>query len=174
VAEQDAKILGLAVDRGRAVVVGLNKTDLLDRTAQRRLSATARDVLAFAPWAETCLLSAQTGRGVDRLLDAVDRAAHSFAQRVDTGPLNRFFETVLAGHPPPIQGGRAPRCYYITQARVRPPTFVVVTSHPDNLHFSYQRYVINAIRKQFGFAGTPIRVHYRRKDRRPGKRKRGG
>ena len=77
---------------------------------------------------------------------------------------------MLGKHPPPTQGGKAPRFYYITQAHARPPTFMIVTSHPDNLHFSYQRYVVNAIRKEFGFEGTPIRVHYRRKDRRPKKR----
>jgi GTP-binding protein len=176
VAEQDAKILGLAVDRGRAVVLGLNKMDLLDRDDTREAVANARDVLSFVAWAPAIRLSAKTGRGVDKLLAAVDRARESFDKRVTTGELNRFFERVLSKHPPPIQGGKAPRFYYITQAKARPPTFMIVTSHPDNLHFSYQRYVINAIRDEFGFEGAPIRVRYRRKDRRekkPNKRRRG-
>jgi GTP-binding protein len=166
VAEQDAKILGLAVDRGRAVVLGLNKMDLLDRDDARKAERDTRDVLSFVSWAPAVRLSAKTGRGVDKLLATVDRARLAFDKRVTTGELNRFFEQVLARHPPPIQGGKAPRFYYITQAKARPPTFMIVTSHPDNLHFSYQRYVINAIRDQFGFEGSPIRVRYSRKDRR--------
>jgi GTP-binding protein len=173
VAEQDAKILGLALDRGRAVIIGLNKVDMLDREARREAIRNARDVLSFVPWAPIVELSALKGRGVDRLLKTIEQVRASYFKRVSTGQLNRFFDTVLSAHPPPIQGGRAPRFYYITQARSRPPTFMIVTSHPDNLHFSYQRYVINAIRKSFGFEGVPVRVVYRRKDRRPKKRKRG-
>lgn len=172
VAEQDAKILGLALDRGRAIVIALNKSDTLKAEQLREARRKTRDVLSFVTWAPSTSLSARTGRGVDRLLKTIDRVHESFHQRVATGELNRFFETVLLGHPPPTQGGRAPRFYYVTQARSRPPTFMIVTSHPDSLHFSYQRYVINALRKQFGFEGTPVRVHYRRKDRRERKRKR--
>lgn len=172
VAEQDAKILGLAMDRGRGIVIGLNKVDLLDKDRLKESRQKAHDVLHFVPWAEVTQLSAKTGRGVDRLLGKIDEVRQSFDKRVSTGQLNRFFETVLESHPPPTQGGRAPRFYYITQAATRPPTFVIVTSHPDSIHFSYQRYVINAIRKAFGFEGVPIRVYYRRKDRRDKKRKR--
>jgi GTP-binding protein len=171
VAEQDAKILGLAVERGRGAVVALNKIDRLDDDERKAARRVARDVLSFAPWIPVVPLSAKTGRGVSQLLGTVDRVRAAFDQRVSTGELNRFFETVLAGHPPPAQGGRAPRFYYVTQASIRPPTFMVVTSHPDHIHFSYQRYVINAIRKAFGFEGVPIRVHYRRKGRRPTKRR---
>ena len=172
VAEQDAKVLGLAVDRGRSLVVALNKTDLLERDDLRKAADQARDVLSFVPWAPVVRTSAKTGRGVDKLLETVVQVREEYDKRVTTGELNRFFETVLSKHPPPTQGGRAPRFYYITQARTRPPTFVIVTSHPDSLHFSYQRYVVNAIRKEFGFEGAPIRVHYRRKDRRPKKGRR--
>ena len=172
VAEQDAKVLGLALDRGRAVVIALNKSDLLDKERTKKANSQARDVLSFITWAPVTRLSAKTGRGVDRLLGLIRDIYEQFNKRVSTGELNRFFETVLERHPPPIHKGRAPRFYYITQARTRPPTFMIVTSHPDNLHFSYQRYVKNAIRESFGFQGVPIRVHYRRKDRRPKKRRR--
>jgi GTP-binding protein len=171
VAEQDAKILGLAMERGRGIIIALNKSDLMDKEQVKKAHTHARDVLSFVSWAPFTRLSAKTGRGVDRLLDTIDRVRANFDKRVTTGELNRFFETVLSANPPPTQGGRAPRFYYITQARIRPPTFMVVTSHPDNLHFSYQRYVINAIRKAFDFEGVPIRIAYRRKDRRPKKRK---
>jgi GTPase len=169
VAEQDAKILGLALDRGKAVVIALNKMDLLSGDEGNEASLAARDVLSFVPWAPVTRLSAKTGRGIDRLLKLVDKVNQGFTKRVRTGELNRFFENVLASHPPPIHRGRSPRFYFLTQALTRPPTFVIITSHPDSLHFSYKRYVVNAIRKQFGFEGTPIRVYYRRKDRRPKK-----
>jgi len=171
VAEQDAKIVGLAVDRGRGLVIGLNKIDLLSRAELREASQKVRDVLAFVPWAPLERLSALTGRGVDRLLKTIARTERSFTQRVSTGELNRFFDEVIAAHPPPISGGRAPRFYYLTQARIAPPLFVVVASHAERLHFSYQRYVVNAIRDRFGFDGVPIRVRYRRKDRRERKRR---
>jgi GTP-binding protein len=166
IAEQDAKILGLAVDRGRAIVIGLNKIDLLDREEQKKAEERARDVLAFASWAELTTLSAKTGRGVDRLLKVIDGVAASFRLRVKTAELNRFFDGVLMTHPPPTMGGRAPRFYFITQAGVAPPTFAISTNHPEYIHFSYQRYVSNAIRKQFGFTGVPLRVYYRAKKRR--------
>ena len=172
VAEQDAKILGLALDRGRAVVIALNKVDLLDKERIKSTRADAHDVLNFVSWAPFTRLSAKTGKGVDRMLKLIDEVYANFNQRISTGELNRFFEEVLMTHPPPTSGGRAPRFYYITQAGVRPPTFMIVTSHPDNLHFSYQRYVKNAIRKRFGFDGTPIRIFYRRKDRKQRKRRR--
>lgn len=172
VAEQDAKILGLALDRGRAIVVALNKSDLLDKERTKETRLDAHDTLSFASWAKFTRLSAKTGRGVDRLLGMIDEAFEAYNQRVSTGELNRFFDDVLMKHPPPTQGSRAPRFYYITQASVRPPSFMIVTSHPDSLHFSYQRYVINAIRKRFGFEGTPIRIFYRRKDRRVRKKRR--
>ncbi len=166
VAEQDAKILGLAVDRGRGVVVGLNKIDLLDKQEIAKAEEDARDKLSFVPWATFVRVSAKSGRGVDTLLEAIDRVSDSFKRRIGTGELNRFFEKVLATHPPPTHGGRAPRLFFITQAESKPPVFVVQASDPDKIHFSYQRYVQNQIRKAFGFEGVPIVVHYKRRRRR--------
>ena len=80
--------------------------------------------------------------------------------------MNRFFEEVLETHPPPTSGKRSVRLYYVTQAEVRPPTFVVVANRPDDVHFSYRRYVANQLRRRFGFEGTPLRVRYRAKRRR--------
>jgi GTPase len=165
VSEQDAKVLGLAVDRGRAVVVGLNKIDLLEKGELSKREADARDKLAFAPWATFVRLSAKTGRGVDTLLAAVDEVWSAYSKRIGTGELNRFFEQVLETHPPPTQDGKAPRLFFITQASTKPPTFVVQASHPEKLHFSYQRYVQNQIRKTFEFVGVPLVVHYRARRR---------
>lgn len=166
VAEQDAKIMGLAAERGRAIVVALNKIDLLDRAAQAKAEENARDKLTFAQWAHLVRVSAKKGRGLPKLLQTVNLAAESFRKRVSTGELNRFFENVLLTHPPPTQGGRAPRFYFITQAETRPPLFVVVTSHPDSLHFSYTRFVENQLRKAFSFESVPIRVRYKPRRRR--------
>ncbi|MEM6955807.1 MAG: ribosome biogenesis GTPase Der [Myxococcota bacterium] len=171
IGEQDAKIAGLAVDRGCALVIGLNKADRLDGDAVRAARQRVREILAFAPWAKVVTLSAKTGRGVNRLLAAAERAVASHRQRVTTSEVNRFFEEVLERHPPPTQKNRAPRLYYVTQAQTRPPVFVVVTNHPKYVHFSYQRYVVNQIRERFGFEGTPIRVRYRDKDRNSTRRK---
>ncbi len=162
VAEQDAKILGLAEERGRGIVIALNKIDLMtERGSLPKAEEDARDKLSFAPWAPVVRLSAKTGRGTDTLLETIERVGASFTRRVPTGELNRFFGSVLETHPPPTHGGRAPRLYFITQASTRPPTFVVSTSAPDKIHFSYRRYVQNQIRKAFAFEGVPVIVLYR-------------
>jgi len=166
VAEQDAKILGLAVDRGRAIVIAVNKIDLLDATAKKGLEEKTRDKLSFAPWAPIVPLSAKTGRGVGTLLATVQRVNDAFRFRVGTGELNRFFERTLLSHPPPTMGNRAPRLFFITQAESHPPLFVVMTNEPEHIHFSYQRYLTNQVRKEFGFEGVPIRVVYKRRRRR--------
>lgn len=166
VAEQDAKILGLAVDRGRAVIIALNKSDLLDKPMTKKAEELADDKLSFVPWAPTVNLSAKTGRGVGKLIQTVVKVADAYRGRVGTGALNRFFEQVLANRPPPTQGGKAPRLYYITQAETSPPLFVVMASDPEKLHFSYQRYVQNQLRKSFGFEGVPVRVKYKPRRRR--------
>lgn len=170
VSEQDAKILGLAVDRGRACIVALNKIDLLDKKGIAAADQLAKDKLTFAPWAPLAHVSAQKGRGVDALLAQVAKVAEAFRRRVPTGELNRFFEQVLATHPPPTSGGRAPRLFFVTQAEASPPLFVVLASDPEKIHFSYQRYVMNQIRKTFEFEGVPVRVKYKARRRREQRR----
>jgi GTP-binding protein len=163
VAEQDAKIAGIAADRGRAMIVVLNKSDLLSREDLDKAIQRTSEVLNFAAFAPIITLSALTGRGTSKLLEKVDLAMESFRRRITTGELNRFFEQVLQHHPPPPQSGRSVRLYYVSQAMVEPPTFVAMTNHPDDIHFSYKRYVANQIRKRFDFYGTPVRVIYRKK-----------
>jgi GTP-binding protein len=168
VAEQDAKILGLAMDRGRATVIALNKIDVLKETRRKELEEKAREVLSFVPWAPIVPISAKTGRGVRTLMDTLDRVFEGYRRRIGTGELNRFFDQVLTTHPPPTMGNRAPRLYFITQAETSPPLFVVMTNEPDHIHFSYRRFLINQLRKAFGFEGVPIRVVYKRRRRRGG------
>lgn len=169
VAEQDAKILGLANDRGRAMIIALNKIDLLSKAELAKAEEDARDKISFAPFAPIVHISAKTGRGMNDLFETVDRVATAMHRRVPTGELNRFFEQVLETRPPPTMGGRAPRLFYITQAETAPPTFVVISSSPEAVHFSYQRFVVNQLRKHFEFEGVPVRVVYR--ERRRGKKK---
>jgi GTP-binding protein len=166
VGEQDAKIAGLANDRGRALILALNKVDLLSREAQKKAMDRTREVLAFVPWAPLVTVSALEGRGVTALLGRVADAVTEHRKRITTAELNRFFEEVIERHPPPTMHHRSVRLYYITQASIAPPTFVIMCNHPKDVHFSYQRYVENQIRKRFGFRGTPLRVRYRGKKKR--------
>ena len=165
VAEQDAKILGLAQERGRAVVVALNKVDQLDRSQLVEAQKQAKEKLSFASWIPYVATSALKGRGTQALVHKILAVRENYHRRVPTGELNRFFETVLQTHPPPAQGGRAPRLYYITQAETAPPLFAVMSNAPEAVHFSYQRYVKNQLRGAFDFEGVPIRVAYRAKRR---------
>lgn len=171
VAEQDAKILGLADDRGRAMIIALNKCDLLERDARKRAADVAREKISFAPFVPVVEISAKTGRGISELFSKVSEVSAAYHKRVGTGELNRFFAEVLEMRPPPTQGGKAPRLYYITQALSAPPTFVIVSSAPEAVHFSYRRFVVNQLRKKFGFDGVPIRVYY--KEKRRGRKKEG-
>lgn len=114
------------------------------------------------------------GRGLGELFQTIDRVREAYFQRVSTGALNRFFETVLDARPPPTMGGRAPRLYYVTQAEVGPPTFVAMTNAPDSIHFSYRRFVVNQLRKTFGFEGVPLRIHYKARRQRGEPKEEGG
>jgi GTP-binding protein len=166
VAEQDAKILGLAEERGRAMVVALNKSDLLDKSGFAKAEELAREKLSFVPYVPVVRTSAKTGRGIGELFATIDRVRDAFYRRIGTGELNRFFEQVLETRPPPTMGGRSPRLYFVTQAEVAPPTFIVMTNAPDAIHFSYRRFVVNQLRKHFGFDGVPVRVHYKARRKR--------
>ena len=164
-AEQDARLIGLCIDRGRSVVVGVNKCDLLDRADRKTLLEKCSSTLHFAPWIPLLPVSARTGLGVKELMTTAYRSGQQFHRRVTTGELNRFMEQVIAKHAPPTQGGRAPRIYYITQANSAPPTFVAISNAPEHIKASYQRYLANQIRKNFGFEGTPLSIKFRGRER---------
>jgi GTP-binding protein len=165
IAEQDARLLGLCIEKGRAVVVGVNKCDLLERANKKILLEKCASALHFAPWVPVLPISALAGTGVKDLMHAVHRAGEQFHRRVTTGELNRFMEQVLATHAPPTQGGRAPRIYYITQAATAPPTFVAMSNAPEHIKPSYARYITNQIRKNFGFEGSPLKLRFRGRDK---------
>jgi GTPase len=153
----DATIGGYAHEDGRAVVVCVNKWDPGIKKNQGEFSRDIRDELKFLDYAPVAFVSALKERGLDRLFDLVREAFHSASQRVSTGELNRFAQTLSLEPDVKVK--------YMTQAAVRPPTFVLFTDRPRPLHFSAERNVINRLRKQFGFRGTPIVVKTRVRQR---------
>ncbi|HEY3667269.1 MAG TPA: ribosome biogenesis GTPase Der [Polyangiaceae bacterium] len=163
--EQDARLLGMCLERRRAVIVGLNKSDLQKKDQQEESEEKAREELRFAGWVPMVHLSAKTGRGVKELLDLAARASKEFKRRIPTGELNRFFEKVLEKHPPPTSHGRAPRIFYITQAEAHPPLFIAMCNAPEYITEAYKRFVANQIRKAFDFRAVPISVEYRARKR---------
>jgi GTP-binding protein len=163
--EQDAKIAGLCLERGRALVIALNKADLLDTERRKKVLTDTSELFNFAPWVEVQMFSVKEGRGVQKLMKSVRAACAAHKKRVTTAELNRFFDEVLSHHPPPTMDGRSVRLYYATQVSSAPPTFVITSNHPERVHFSYRRYVTNQLRERFGFTGTPLRVFYRPKNK---------
>lgn len=165
VADQDARLLGLAADRGRALVVALNKVDLMTPREVKKAKEEAAVSLHFATWTPIVPISAKTGHGVAQLMGQVSDAYARMQKRVSTAELNRFFEQVVLSHPPPTRAGKAPRIYYLTQTNINPPTFVAFCSSPQHVAESYRRFIKNRIRAQFGYEAVPLRLYFRGKDR---------
>jgi GTPase len=166
-AEQDARIAGKIEEAGRALVIALNKSDLVGGEAKKAtLRDVTKDTFHFMSWAPVTMISAQRGDGVDRLLDLVDQVAKEHRKRIPTAQLNRFFAEVIEEMPPPLHHGRAVRIHYITQAAIRPPTFILWANSPEGLAPSYKRFIANRLREAYGFRGTPLRIFIKaRKDR---------
>ena len=162
--EQDVRLVSMVVESGRALVIALNKWDLLDDERRRYLEREYERELGQVPWARRINISARTGRGVDRLVPALDEALGSWGRRVSTGRLNTFLRELRDAHPHPIRGGRQPRIMFATQAAVRPPTFVLFTT--GFLEAGYRRFIERRLREQFGFVGTPIVVNLRIREKR--------
>jgi GTP-binding protein len=144
----DATIAGYAHEEGRAVLICVNKWDAAPNKDKKAFETSVRDELKFLEYAPLVFLSAKTGLGVRKLFPMIREAYEAASQRVTTGELNRFVESLKAE--------REPKIFYITQAAVRPPTFVLFTDRAGSLHFSKERFFVNQIRKRFGFHGTPI------------------
>jgi GTP-binding protein len=163
ISDQDLQIASLIEREGRACVIALNKWDAVtDRTAVRRAIAGRLETsLAQLKGVPVVCVSALTGAGVDKLLPAVRHASAIWNTRIATGELNRWFESMLARHPPPLVDRRRLKLRYITQAKARPPTFVVFGGRVDRLPDDYQRYLINGLRETFGLNGVPIRMQLR-------------
>jgi GTPase len=172
VTEQDAKIVGLALEEGKGLILVFTKMDLLEqkgKSAQRELKEQLKDKLQFVPYAPVLFLSSKTRKGVGRLLPTVKRVSLECQKRIPTSDLNRFLEEITEAHPPASYHGRQVRFLYVTQPQSRPPTFIVSTNFSQAIHLTYYRYFINRLRERFGFEGAPIRLFFRKKNKRGSK-----
>ncbi|HIR64839.1 MAG TPA: ribosome biogenesis GTPase Der [Candidatus Faecousia faecigallinarum] len=165
VTEQDTKIAGLVHEAGKAVVIAVNKWDLVEKetNTMRDMEQEIRQGLSFMPYAQVVFLSALTGQRVEKLFEAINQSAQSNAMRITTGALNSVLADATARVQPPTDKGRRLKIYYATQAGVKPPHFVIFCNDARLFHFSYQRYLENQIRGVFDLRGTPIRMTIRQK-----------
>lgn len=159
VTEADQRVVAAVVEAGRALVLAVNKWDLLDEESTRLLERGLERDLGHVAWAPRVNISALTGRSVDRLAPALRRALSGWEHRVPTGPLNAWLAALTAATPPPVRGGRATKVLFATQAGTCPPRFVLFTS--GNLEAGYRRFVERRLREEFGFPGTPVEVTVR-------------
>ena len=160
VTEQDAKIAGIAHERGKGVIIAVNKWDLIEKDDKTiyKFTNKVRETLAYMPYAELIFISAKTGQRFPKIFDLIDTVVENCTLRIQTGVLNEILAEAVAMKQPPSDKGKRLRLYYITQVSVKPPTFVVFINDKKLMHFSYTRYIENQIRQTFGFRGTPIRI----------------
>ncbi|GAA3167577.1 ribosome biogenesis GTPase Der [Planomonospora alba] len=167
--EQDLRIISLVIESGRAMVVAFNKWDLLDEDRRYYLEKEIDRQLVRVPWALRVNISAKTGWHVDRLVPAIERALESWSTRVPTARLNAFLSELVAATPPPVRGGKQPKILFATQASTEPPKFVLFTS--GFLEETYRRFIERRIREEFGFAGSPIDVTMRIREKKQAQKK---
>ena len=163
-AEQDLRLFSLVVETGRALVIAYNKWDLMDEDRQRYLEREIDRELVQVRWAPRVNVSALTGRHVQRLVPALEEALAGWETRIPTSRLNSFLAELVAAHPHPLRGGKQPRILFGTQSGTRPPTFVLFTT--GFLEAGYRRFIERRLREEFGFAGTPIRINLRIREKR--------
>ncbi|MBE5885630.1 MAG: ribosome biogenesis GTPase Der [Lachnospiraceae bacterium] len=158
VTDQDTKIAGIAHERGKAIIIAVNKWDAIEKDDKttNKFTAEIRDMLAFMPYAEIMFISAKTGQRLPKLYEMIDTVMENHALRVATGVLNEIMMEAVAMQQPPTDKGKRLKLFYITQVAVKPPTFVIFVNDKELMHFSYTRYIENRIRDAFGFKGTPL------------------
>ena len=157
--EQDAKIAGIAHERGKGIIVAVNKWDAVEKNDKTIYEYTRKlkELLSFMPYAEYIFISAETGQRLNKLFDLIDMVRQNQTLRVSTGVLNEIMTEAVAMQQPPSDKGKRLKLYYITQVAVKPPTFVVFVNDRELMHFSYTRYIENQIRNAFGFRGTSLK-----------------
>ncbi|MDE7057402.1 MAG: ribosome biogenesis GTPase Der [Lachnospiraceae bacterium] len=159
VTEQDAKIAGIAHDRGKGMIVAVNKWDAIEKNDKTiyEFSRKVREVLSFMPYAEILFISAETGQRLGRLFETIDMVIENQTLRIQTGVLNEIIMEATAMQQPPSDKGKRLKIFYVTQVAVKPPTFVIFVNDKELMHFSYTRYLENRIRDTFGFKGTSLK-----------------
>lgn len=168
VTEQDAKIAGIAHERGKGIIIVVNKWDAIEKNdrTMREYEKKVRDVLSYMPYAEIMYVSAATGQRLNKVYDMIDMVIENQTLRIATGVLNEIMMEAVAMQQPPSDKGKRLKLYYITQVSVKPPTFVIFVNDKELMHFSYTRYLENKIREAFGFRGTSLKFFIReRKDK---------
>jgi GTP-binding protein len=165
VTEQDAKIAGIAHERGKGIIIAVNKWDAVEKDTHtvKKFSEKIRQTLSFMAYADIVFISAKSGQRLTKLYTMVDEVIESANRRVGTGVLNEILSEAVALQQPPMDKGKRLKIYYMTQVSVAPPTFVIFCNDAELFHFSYQRYIENCLRQTFGFNGTPIRLVIRMK-----------
>ncbi len=159
VTEQDAKIAGIAHERGKGVIIAVNKWDAIEKNDKTiyRFQEKIRETLSYMPYAEMIFISAKTGQRLNKLFDLIDMVIENQSMRIATGVLNEIMTEAVALQQPPSDKGKRLKLYYITQVSVKPPTFVIFVNDKELMHFSYTRYIENKIREAFGFRGTSLK-----------------
>ena len=173
VTEQDSKVLGEAHEAGKGIIIAVNKWDAIekDNNTVNEFKKKIENELGFASYAPIIFISAKTGQRVDKLFELINSVASQNALRVTTavlnqvitGSLNELLSYATARVQPPSDKGKRLKVYYITQASTKPPTFVIFVNKKELFHFSYERYLVNCIRNNFGLEGTPVRIIVREK-----------
>jgi GTP-binding protein len=167
IAEQDLRVVTMVVEAGKALVLAMNKWDLVDEDRRYQLEKELERGLVRVPWAQRINVSAATGRSVRKLAPALRTALTSWDSRIPTGALNSWLSDLIAATPPPVRGGKQPKVLFATQAQTRPPTIVLFTS--GFLEAGYRRFIERKLREQFGFVGTPIQISVRVREKKPRK-----
>ena len=159
VTEQDAKIAGIAHERGKGMIIVVNKWDLIEKNDKTiyKFTEDIRDVLSFMPYAELLFISAKTGQRLPKLFETIDAVIENHSLRIATGVLNEIITEATAMKQPPSDKGKRLKIFYVTEVAVKPPTFVIFVNDKELMHFSYTRYLENQIRNTFGFRGTPLK-----------------
>lgn len=163
VTEQDAKIAGIAHERGKGIIIAVNKWDSIEKDDKTIYKYTnrIREILSFLPYAEIMFISAKTGQRLTKLFDSIEVVIQNRNLRIATGVLNEIMMEATALQQPPSDKGKRLRLYYITQVAVKPPTFVIFVNDKELMHYSYTRYIENKIREAFGFSGTSLKFFIR-------------
>lgn len=171
VTEQDAKIAGIAHERGKGMIIAVNKWDAVEKNDKTIYEHTnkIKDTLSFIPYAEMLFISAQTGQRLNKLFDMIDIVIQNHSLRIATGVLNEIMAEAVTLQQPPSDRGKRLKLYYITEVAVKPPTFVIFVNNKELMHFSYTRYLENKIREAFGFKGTPLKFLIRERKGEEGK-----